>query len=388
MRRAPIPFPVSLLMFVAAAIGGGASCGGDGATGPAPSVIPSFSSQPPSLTVALGEPATFAVVAAGTPAPVLEWRRNGATIAGATSSSYTVAPTSMTDSGVVFTVVASNSAGATTSAGAVLTVTRSVSAVEVLPTSLSLYVGDVSELAVTLRDITGGSMTGRPVAWESSDPSVASVNGVGVVEARKVGTTSITATSEGKAGSATVQVAPAPVATVVVSPPTVNLVEGQSAQLTATTQDAAGRTVTGRAVEWTSSDVATATVSTTGFVTGLQAGTVTITATSEGRSGTSTVAVFALFVPVAAVRVSPSSPILLAPGQTVQLSAEVLDCAGRPINGRSVVWASSDDAVAAVSTTGLATAVKVGTATISATTTGGASGSAEIRVTVPAGSAP
>jgi len=49
--------------------------------------------------------------------------------------------------------------------------------------------------------------------------------------------------------------------------------------------------LTGRAITWTTSNAAVATVSGTGLVTGVAVGTVTITATSEGQSGTATVTV-------------------------------------------------------------------------------------------------
>src|SRR4029453_6211410 len=51
-----------------------------------------------------------------------QWRRNGVAISGATSSSYVLDPTALSDSGAQFTVVVSNAAGTVTSAVATLTV--------------------------------------------------------------------------------------------------------------------------------------------------------------------------------------------------------------------------------------------------------------------------
>jgi alpha-tubulin suppressor-like RCC1 family protein len=67
------------------------------------------------------------------------------------------------------------------------------------------------------------------------------------------------------------------------------MVEGSTAGLTATTLDVAGKVLTGRTVTWTTSDPAVATVSQPGLVTGVAPGTATITATSEGKSGTSAI---------------------------------------------------------------------------------------------------
>jgi hypothetical protein len=60
---------------------------------------------------------------------------------------------------------------------------------------------------------------------------------------------------------------------------------GQSLQLGATVRDAAGNALTGRTVTWSSSDVAKLTVSGTGLAAGASPGNASVTATSEGKSG-------------------------------------------------------------------------------------------------------
>src|SRR5207302_5110684 len=64
-------------------------------------------------------------------------------------------------------------------------------------------------------------------------------------------------------------------------------------QLTATLKDAAGNVLLGRAVTWTSSNTGVTTVSGTGLVIGVAAGSATITATSEGVRGTAAVTITA-----------------------------------------------------------------------------------------------
>ena len=85
----------------------------------------------------------------------------------------------------------------------------------------------------------------------------------------------------------------APVVLVTVSPASATLSVGGTAQLAAVTKDAAGNTLTGRTVTWASSNTAAATVSGSGLATGVAGGTATITATSEGQSGTAAITVTA-----------------------------------------------------------------------------------------------
>jgi len=80
-----------------------------------------------------------------------------------------------------------------------------------------------------------------------------------------------------------------------VTPALPNIALGATVQLTASTYDASAGLLTGRTVTWSSNNAA-ASVSATGLVTGNSAGTATITATSEGKTGTSTVTVAPMVV--------------------------------------------------------------------------------------------
>lgn len=85
--------------------------------------------------------------------------------------------------------------------------------------------------------------------------------------------------------------APTPVASVEVTPATATRLVGETVQLSATTKDASGGVLAGRAVTWTTSSADIATVNSTGRVTGVAEGIATITATSEGKSGTATITI-------------------------------------------------------------------------------------------------
>lgn len=86
-------------------------------------VAPAISRQPQSVTVAIGQVATFSVSATGTAPLTYQWRRNGQAISGATSASYTTPAVSAGENGALFTVVVGNVANSATSNAATLTVT-------------------------------------------------------------------------------------------------------------------------------------------------------------------------------------------------------------------------------------------------------------------------
>ena len=113
-----------------------------------------------------------------------------------------------------------------------------------------------------------------------------------------------------------------------------------------------------------------------GLVTAVKNGTATITARSGNASSTSPVTVMQS---VGSVVIEPSSATLMSLGETVQLTATVLDQNRQPVPDAVVTWTSSDTGVATVSGRGLVTAVKNGTATVTAAS-GSASASATITV--------
>jgi trimeric autotransporter adhesin len=253
----------------------------------------------------------------------------------------------------------------------------SVAAVVITPPTSNIIVGGAVQLAASVRDATGAELPGRLVGWSSSDEAIAVVSSTGRVSGLKLGTATITASSEGKSGTATVTVGPAPVASVTVTPPTASVTVGQTATFEAQTLDAAGGALTGRTITWSSSSTAVATVAQTGVVTGVAAGTATITATSEGKSGTATVTVSA--VPVATVTVAPAT-LPLQVGATGALTATTRDAANNVLTGRPITWSSGNTAIATVAPNGTVTAVAPGSATITAASEG-KTGTATVTVT-------
>jgi len=121
MRRFPFLWSITVILaaFFFAGCGGYTSTGTVNGNGP---VAPYITTQPANQTVTAGQTAAFSVAATGTAPITYQWQRNGADITGATSSSYTTPVTTTADSGEMFRVTVSNTAGNVTSNSALLTV--------------------------------------------------------------------------------------------------------------------------------------------------------------------------------------------------------------------------------------------------------------------------
>ncbi len=313
---------------------------------------------------------------------------NGAALSGRAvswSSSNTSVAT-VSNAGVVSAVTLGSATITATSEGksgtSSITVTNiPVVSVDVTPATATVQAGQTVQLTATPKDANGAALSGRAVSWSSSNTSVATVSSSGLVSGVTPGSATIMATSEGKSGTASVTVTQVPVATVSVSPATATVQAGQTVQLIATPKDANGATLSGRTVTWSSSNTSVATVSSSGLVSGVTPGSATITATSEGKSGTSSITV--TNIPVATVSVSPPTASIQQ-GQTVQLTATLKDASGNTLSGRTVTWSSSNISVATVSSSGLVSAVTPGSATVTAASEG-KTGTAGITVTAPTG---
>ena len=239
-----------------------------------------------------------------------------------------------------------------------------------LGTSTLVVGGSTTATAVT-RDSSNNVMTGRTVHWSSSNPMVATVNpSTGAVVGVSVGTSEIVAMSEGVSGAVKMTVIDVPVATVGASLLMSLLYVGVTTRADAVTRDASNNILSDRATSWSSSNPAVATVNaSTGAVVGLSVGTASITATSEGITGSATVTV--THTPVATASVSLRS-LPLKQGATYQATAVLRDAANNVLKARVIVWSSSNPSVATVNpSTGLvAGGTSIGSTNITATSEG------------------
>jgi uncharacterized protein YjdB len=164
--------------------------------------------------------------------------------------------------------------------------------VTIAPQSSTVTAGQVVQLTATVTDAIGNSVTSSTVAWTTDDAQIANPASTGNLTAdvstSNTGTATITASVAGVQGTATITVDPGAVSTITVTGPSKNLKPGFTTQLTATAQDTQGNVVPNQSFFWTTSNPLVASVSSSGAVTGIHNGNVTITAYSTliaGKSG-------------------------------------------------------------------------------------------------------
>lgn len=162
-----------------------------------------------------------------------------------------------------------------------------VSSISMIPAT-RMVVGDSAEIrAKVIPDYAKD----KTLTWSSSNKEVVTVNQKGKIKAKKHGTAKITAKAKnGKKATTTVTVEkPVAVESIKVSPESVKVNKGKTANLEATISphNAADKTVT-----WKSGDKSIATVDSTGKVTGKKVGKTKVTATTKnGKKATASVTV-------------------------------------------------------------------------------------------------
>src|SRR5205823_14623977 len=139
-----------------------------------------------------------------------------------TWSSSNTSVASVTSSGLVSGGAAGSATITATSEGqsgtASITVTSvPVASVSVTPTSANVNEGKTVQLTATPKDGGGNPLSGRTIAWSSSNTAVATVSSSGLVTGKVAGSATITATSEGQSGASAITVTPAPAGATIVN---------------------------------------------------------------------------------------------------------------------------------------------------------------------------
>ncbi len=251
-----------------------------------------------------------------------------------------------------------------------------VAQITIAPNSLNVRPGDTTQLNTTTKDADGAPVAVDSLQWASTNEAVATVDGDGVVTAVAPGTAVITARADSAVGTAAVTVSEVPAASVKIEPQTLALKVGGGDTLTATVLDADDAELSGRPVTWSSDTPSVAVVDDSGQVTAIGIGEATITATSGDAKGTAGVTVSA--ADAASVELTPTS-VKLVEGDQFTLTALVRDTNQQLTDALPITWTSSDDTIATVDANGVVSAVKTGSATITASV-GAQSASCDVSV--------
>lgn len=147
------------------------------------------------------------------------------------------------------------------------------------PSRSEMKVGETITLRAILRNARGSIINYfHPITWSSSDPSIITVSSIGQLKAHAYGTVTVSATCEGKAGSAIIEVIAATPARIEIVPKSVEMNIGGSVHLSAVVTDADGKTINNPKINWSSGDATIASVSSDGIVTAHSPGMAEVTA--------------------------------------------------------------------------------------------------------------
>ena len=214
----------------------------------------------------------------------------------------------------------------------------------------------------TSKDLTSSAQ------WSSSDSNVASVSGTGMATAVAFGVVTVTAQSGSLQATATVNVSSAGtnLTAISISPAGASIPIHTTQQFTATGSysDGSSRDLTGL-VSWGSSSTAAATIDVNGLLTGVAAGSTTISATLGSVTKSTTITVT---VPtIASISVTPVGLTLgIGINQQYTATASYSDGSTQDLVS-GVTWSSSSTSVATINSSGLANTLAAGTTTITAT---------------------
>ena len=309
------------------------------------------------------------------------WFSLDSTVAKVSSSGLVTA----SGGGTVAIVAQSGSASGSASLSVNTPTAAPVARVTMSVPTQDLQVGQSIQAVITLYDASGNVLTGRTITYTSDNPAVITVSATGVIKAVGVGSTKMRATSGGITTLETFRVtSPVVLTSIAVSPATSTLAAGESIQAGAVAKDAQGAPVAGTSFTWTTSNAAVATVSGSGLVSAVGAGSATISAAASGVTGSMAVTVLPpapSTATVATVNVSLSPSNVVVDG-TSQATAVAKDAQGAIITGKSASWSVGGSLLASVSSSGVVTGLQAGTVPVTATVDG-ISASASLTIASP-----
>jgi len=237
---------------------------------------------------------------------------------------------------------------------------------------ITLYTGKSTTLAA---NVNPGNATNKKVTWKSSNTSVATVDQNGKIMAFAPGTSTITVTTADGNKNATCNVTvkneTINVTGVTLNKSTLSLNSGSSETLIATVTPS---NATNKKVTWKSSNAEIAKVDSTGKVTAVKDGTVTITATTSDGGKTATCKV-TVTTAVTSIKLNKTDMYMLPehPKEDASTYKSQLKATISPSTAtdKTVTWTSSNTSIATVDSKGNVVSKKAGTVTITAKSSNG-----------------
>ena len=244
---------------------------------------------------------------------------------------------------------------------------RKAATISVSPPKAKIYgIGRTTRLAGKLLDKKAQPLEEGAPAWRSDDPGIVEVDSSGRLTAVAQGKTTVKATFEKI--QTTVPVEIVDVKSIEVAPPSARLIgpAGTLFPLEISIKDSKDRVLALKPA-WSSTDPKIASVSDTGMVTSAAPGVTTIIAKVGDLQSASEIRV--AIQPISKIEIHPATALVrIGDSQKFEIVAYAED--GRPIEGASAIFSTSNPAVVKLDATGRASGVASGTATIQAALAG------------------
>lgn len=303
-----------------------------------------------------------------------------------TSSSNSVAavdPTGLAAGVGTGTATITATSGSVSGTASLTVTAATLVSISVTPTNSSMAVGTTKQFSATgtFSDSSTQDVTSF-VTWTSSSPAVAGINAQGAATSIANGSTTISAAFGSVTGSTTLTVSTAHLISIAVNPTNPRIAKGTSVQFTATGTFSDGSVGTNLAgIAWKSSKPNIASIRGTGVAHGKKSGSVTISASASGITGTTTLTVGT--GTLVSLAVTPATPTASAGSTQLFVATGTFSDGSTQDITLNSHWSSSSALVATVanapSVAGLAKCIGPGTATIGANS-GGITGSALLTV--------
>lgn len=359
--------------------GGGSTSSASTPSSAPPKVLSSISVEPADNHLAIGKTQQFIVIgrysdgSTDTQSAAVSWSSSLTSVATITSSGMV---TALAAGQTTITAAVGSLSGSTT----LIVPASTLVSLTITPTNPTIAINTTKQFAAAGAFSDGSFQDlSSTVTWSSSDTSKVTISTNGMATAVSAGSAIITAALGSTSVTTSLIVSPATLVSLAVTPSNPSIAAGTTQQFSATGtfSDSTTQNLT-TSVTWGSSATSIATVSSSGKANAVAVGPVTITATL-GASSAATVLTVTPAVLVT-ISVTPSNPGISA-GMTQQFSAlgTFSDSTTQDLTA-SATWSSSAIAIASITQNGLATAVSVGTATISAVF-GGVTGLQTLNVT-------